>query len=400
MSIHIAVVGSPAFIQQIIKDSSSLPDVRIEGFPYDDPREAEDIADQLLFFDGAFFSGSFPYTYATEKANIPYAHHVVQDDVVLLTSLLYLTLTQHMRLEDISIDLVDMSRLESIFASFPSHVPSSQVKLLNPYMNLDDLFAFHEQLQESGTTRFALTSVEQVHRRLLSSGYASQLMIEPKERILHHFHEFLQQIRLKKSDQSQFAVLFYSDASEDTLNHMREHHYFGGKLMESTQDGIVLLSNKGKIESAMSNGYILLEDTPGHVGIGYGSDYQRAFEHARLALHTTSNATIRIVDDSKRITFTDQPAPIHFRVTQTRVYDMMKQTGMSPTNIEKLIRFSTNQLEFTAKELTDYLQVTRRTTERLIKKLVDAKLVHAIGEEMSYSQGRPRNVYKFQFPVD
>ncbi|WP_026826089.1 MarR family transcriptional regulator [Exiguobacterium marinum] len=400
MSIHIAVVGSPAFIQQVRKGSSSLPDVRIEGFPYDDPREAKDIATQLLFFDGVFFSGSFPYTYATEEATLPYAHHVVQDDVVLLTSLLYVTLTQQLRIENLSIDLVDTSRLESILTSFPSHMSPSQVKELSPYMNFEELIAFHEQLQQNGTTRFALTSVERVHRHLVENGFASQLMIEPKERILHHFHNFIQQIRLNKSDQSQFAVLCYSDASKDTLNHVRKHHCFGGKFMGTAQDSIVLLSNKGKIESAISNGFILSEDTPGHVGIGYGSDYQRAFDHAELALHTTSDATIRIVDDSKRMTFTDQPAPIHFRVTQTRVYDMMKQTGMSPTNIEKLIHFSTDHLEFTAKELTDHLNVTRRTTERLIKKLVDAKLVHRIGEEMSYSQGRPRTVYKFQFPVD
>ncbi|WP_215141365.1 MarR family transcriptional regulator [Exiguobacterium qingdaonense] len=399
MSIHIAVVGSSSFIHHIQK-GSSLFDVRIEGFPYDDPRETKDIATQLLFFDGVFFSGSFPYTYATEEATLPFSHHVVQDDVVLLTSLLYVTLTEQLRTEELSIDLVDASRLESILASFPSHMSPPQVKELSPYMNYEELIAFHEQHQRNGTTRFALTSVERVHRHLVGNGFFSQLMIEPKDRILHHFHDFIRQIRLNKSDQSQFAVLLYSDASKDTLNHVRKHHCFGGRLIETAQDGIVLLSNKGKVESAMSNGFILSEDTPGHVGIGYGSDYQRAFEHADLALHTTSSATIRIVDDSKRMTFTEQPAPIHFRVTQTRVYDMMKQTGMSPANIEKLIHFSTDHLDFTAKELTDHLNVTRRTTERIIKKMADAKLVHRIGEEMSYSQGRPRTVYKFQFPVD
>ncbi|MBR3062518.1 MAG: hypothetical protein IKG65_08965, partial [Exiguobacterium sp.] len=277
MSIHIAVVGSPSFIQQV-RNGSSLPDVRIEGFPYDNPREAKDIATQLLFFDGVFFSGSFPYTYATEEATLPFAHHVVQDDVVLLTSLLYVTLTQQLRLEHVSIDLVDASRLDSILTSFPLHMSPPQVKELSPYMNFEELISFHEQLQRTGTTRFALTSVEQVHRHLVDNGFASQLMIEPEERILHHFHDFIQQIRLNKSDQSQLAVLFYSDTSEDTLNHVTTHHYFGGKLMESTQDGIVLLSSKGKIESAMSNGFILPENISGRVGIGSGSDYQRAFE--------------------------------------------------------------------------------------------------------------------------
>lgn len=399
MSIHIAVVGSPAFIQHIVK-GSSLPDVRIEGFPYDDPREAKDIAHQLHFFDGVFFSGSFPYTYAMERANLPYAHHVVQDDVVLLTSLLYMTLTQHVQLEHLSIDLVDTSRLESMLEPFPTRISQSQVKQLHPNMNFEDLIAFHKQLQENKRTRFALTSVEQVHRRLVSDGYQSQLMIEPQERILHHFNDFLQQIRLQKSDQSQFAILHYSNSGEETLAHVTDQQFFGGKLLQSNEEGVTILSNKGKIETAISNGVVLPDLSSVHVGIGYGSDYQRALDHARLALYAESERLMRIVDDSKRLIFSDHPSPIHFRVTQTRVYDMMKQTGMSPTNIEKLIHFSRDQLEFTAKELTDYLQVTRRTTERLIKKLVDAKLVHPIGEEMSYSQGRPRTVYKFQFPVD
>ena len=398
MSIHIAVVGSPAFIQHIVK-GSSLPDVRIEGFPYDDPHETKEIADQLLFFDGVFFSGSFPYTYATEKATLPFAYHVVQDDVVLLTSLLYATLTQHVRIEDLSIDLVDTSRLESILTSIPGNILASQLKELHPHMNLEELIGFHKQLQANGTTRFALTSVEQVHRRLVSDGYQSQLMIEPKERILYHFNDFLQQIRLQKSDQSQFAILHYSNSSEETLAHVSNHQFFGGKLLQSNEEGITILSNKGKIETAISNGVVLPVPSSVLVGIGYGSDYQRAFDHSRLALYAESERQMRIVDDSKRLMFSDQPSPIHYRVTQTRLYDMMKQTGMSPTNIEKLIHFSQDQLEFTAKELTDYLHVTRRTTERLIKKLVNAKLIHPIGEEMSYSQGRPRTVYKFQFPV-
>lgn len=400
MSIHIAVVGSPAFIQQIVKESSSLPDVRIEEFPYDDPREAKNIANQLHFFDGVFFSGSFPYTYATEETPLPYAHHVIQDDVILLTSLLYVSTIHHVRLDDLSIDLVQASRLDTIFESLPNTLSPMHVKQLNPYMDFEDLIAFHKQLQDCRATQIALTSVEQVHRRLLNDGYACQLMIEPKERTLHHFNDFLQQIRLKKSDQSQFAILHYSDSSDEIVEHVTKQQFFGGKLLQSNEEGTAILSNKGKIESALSKGAILSKGLSGHVGIGYGSDYQRALDHARLAVHAESEKSIRIVDDTKQLIFSNQPSPIHFRVTHTRVYDMMKQTGMSPTNIEKLIHFSTDHLEFTAKELTDYLLVTRRTTERLIKKLVNAKLVHAIGEEMSYTQGRPRTVYKFQFPVD
>lgn len=49
---------------------------------------------------------------------------------------------------------------------------------------------------------------------------------------------------------------------------------------------------------------------------------------------------------------------------------------------------------FTAGDIAEYLQVSRRSAERLLKKLVDCKLVEVVGEEQPYRQGRPRSVYR------
>nr|WP_255551463.1 HTH domain-containing protein [Sporosarcina sp. E16_8] len=53
--------------------------------------------------------------------------------------------------------------------------------------------------------------------------------------------------------------------------------------------------------------------------------------------------------------------------------------------------------QFTANDLALYLDVSRRTAERTLKKLVDYKYATIIGEEMTYRQGRPRALYEFNF---
>ena len=77
-----------------------------------------------------------------------------------------------------------------------------------------------------------------------------------------------------------------------------------------------------------------------------------------------------------------------------------KETKLSPANLSKIIQFSQSHpsLKFTA-DLSEYLQVTRRSTERLLKKLVDYGYAHICGEEMPYQQGRPRALYELNLPL-
>ena len=78
-----------------------------------------------------------------------------------------------------------------------------------------------------------------------------------------------------------------------------------------------------------------------------------------------------------------------------------KETKLSPANLSKIIQFSQSHpsLKFTAPDLSEYLQVTRRSTERLLKKLVDYGYAHICGEEMPYQQGRPRALYELNLPL-
>lgn len=78
---------------------------------------------------------------------------------------------------------------------------------------------------------------------------------------------------------------------------------------------------------------------------------------------------------------------------------MAKETKLSPLNISKIMAFSKarQSLQFTAHDLSEHLQVTRRTTERILKKLVEHNYAKIVGEEMTYQQGRPRSLYELNF---
>lgn len=396
MSIHIAIVGSHEFVTTI-RSLGTPDDVRFTFYPYEHPLEAADIAKALGSFDGVFFSGSFPYTYATPSLQTVASHHVVQDETVLLTTLLYATLTYAVSLDQLSIDVVDPERLTSIFNSFPNRASTPAVMKIEPHIDFEDVIAFHTEHRTKGK-KLAVTSIEQVHRQLSRDECNSLLMIEPHTTVEHHLNMLIQQIRRKFADNAQFAIVLFGSNDKALLDHLRAVRYIGGHI-ESTDDGrITLLTTRGEANHALETGTIAPTNEY-LIGVGYGTHYQQAYEHANIALSAASEERIRIVDDSKRLSFPNREDHIPYRVTEAPLFDVIKQSGISPVNIGKILQFSKRSLEFTAKELTDHLGVSRRTTERLIKKLLDAQLIEVIGEEMSYNQGRPRAVYKFNFPT-
>lgn len=398
MSIHLAIVGSSDFIATITALAPDYEDVRFAYYTYQHPQEAASIAKQLGSYDGAFFSGSFPYFYALPYLSTNMAHHVVQDETVLLTTLLSAALTRAVSLEHVSIDVIEPRRLAAILSSLPEVTTPPHLMKIHPDVDFQDVFAFHANLQPA-QTNLALTSIERVHYQLQEQGYESQLMIEPPSTIQHHLEQLIQRIRQHLADNAQFSIILYKTDSKALREHLAAVHYLGGHLEMTEEASIVLLTTKGETVNALEESTLAPVSGGDRIGIGYGTHYQQAYEHAQIALSAATDERIRIVDDSKRLSFPKRDDVIPYRVTEELAFDIVKQVGISPANAGKIIQFSKRKLEFTAKEMTDYLNVSRRTTERLIKKLHDAHLVSVIGEEMSYAQGRPRAVYKFNFPA-
>lgn len=394
MAIHLALVGSDTFVSTVMR-AVSFDDVRFSPFIYHHPKEAATIAQQLGSFDAVFFSGSFPYAYALPYLKETLAHHVVQDETVLLTTLLHASVTQHVPLDRLTMDVNDPERLASIFASLPDMARPNVMKI-DPDVSFTDVFTFHASKQPHDAS-LAVTSIERVHHELLDAGYNSQLMIEPIRTIVVHVEKLIERVRHAQADAAQFAVVLYASTTPGLQTYLAALPHHGH--VEVHSDTTSLLTTKGVIERALQIETLAPSDEETKIGIGYGPDYQTAHDHATIAISASTHHPIRIIDASKKLSFPGTDETIAYRVTEDRAFDLMKRLGISPANVSKIIGFAKQTHEFTAKEMTAYLHVSRRTTERLIKKLFDAGYVEVIGEEMSYAQGRPRSVYKFKLPT-
>lgn len=143
------------------------------------------------------------------------------------------------------------------------------------------------------------------------------------------------------------------------------------------------------------------------IGFGYGKTVNEAEQNAKIARGFAKNNPIEscfyILTSDKELF---GPFPKEQRVQSLKndnpeLMKIAKETKLSPANLSKIIQFSQSHpsLKFTAADLSEYLQVTRRSTERLLKKLVDYRYANICGEEMPYQQGRPRAIYELNLPL-
>lgn len=142
------------------------------------------------------------------------------------------------------------------------------------------------------------------------------------------------------------------------------------------------------------------------IGFGYGTTVIEAEQNAGIALRFAQNDPFDkcgyILTDDKNLLgpYPKETKLQRLKNDDPKLFDIAKEIKISPGNLSKLIEFSRKRSssQFTAAELTDYLQITRRSTERIIKKLVDHGSIRVVGEEMTYQQGRPRSIYELHLP--
>ena len=169
-----------------------------------------------------------------------------------------------------------------------------------------------------------------------------------------------------------------------------------------------LYTSRGNIESTLkSKEFSPIFQTlasKAKLAFGYGESIIDATENANVALNLIQQSdghSFYVLDSNKKLLgpYPQSGATVDMKNTNPELVKMAEKTKLSPANISKLMNYSqTRQTkQFTANDLCLYLNVSRRTAERTLKKLVEFDYAKIIGEEMTYRQGRPRALYEFNF---
>lgn len=416
MAIRIAIIGPADFIDNITLLAGQIKDIEIIPYAYDRPQEANQLTKKIKPCDIVFYSGGLPYCFSSEarkNLSVP-AVHLKQDAMVVAVSLLSIITRKNYRLSDISMDLFDAASLESVLADIQSSNQSPYVidytQMLQGNFDAQTVVDFHKELYETGKTSIALTSIYSVYDQLVELGIPAQRMTDPSQAMVQGLREAKAKAEMRKMNSATVAVVYIVSSA---LPDQESLHHFSKNINASVQQGeksVSLFSTRGNIEKILNSDrlkeFLSRLTEPAAIGIGYGNTAADAEQNARAAHRFAAKDALRcgyLLTESKELI---GPIPKNSKVQRLvnddpELLELAKAIKMSPANLSKIINFSQSRhsLQFTAADLSEYMEITRRSAERMIKKLVDQGAIKVVGEEMTYLQGRPRALYELNIPV-
>ncbi|TDL30802.1 transcriptional regulator [Jeotgalibacillus sp. S-D1] len=416
MSINIAVIGSKEFIDQIKSAASELSNIRIDPYIYKKPQDTAEIIRKVKSCDVLFFSGALPYYFSKAvRENLPIPSlYLVTDEFTISSTLLSISYNRKISLDRISIDHIDSSVVNNVFNEIDIRFNHEQFLNFSPMLekNQFDLMSivnFHLSLWKQGKVDLALTSIHAVYDRLQALGVPAIRLTETKKILISGLNNAKKQAELHKRKASQVAAGYISaDLTQEQIRAFA--HHIHASFQQIDEGMTVFYSTRGEIETLMEQDFLrnfMSNYTSFLFGFGYGATIKEAEQNAKIALTFSESEEAAkygyILTEEKELL---GPLPhinkqVHLKNDHAHLFEIAKQTKLSPANLSKVIQFSSSRqdLHFTAKDLAEYLQITRRSTERIIKRLLDNGYLKVVGEEMTYQKGRPRAIYQLNIPI-
>ena len=412
MRTKIALFGSESFCQRALQFTKQRSDILLDLYSYRVPHEAKELITSLRPCDAILFSGSLPYLaakHALDAIPIP-ATYLKQDETEIATTLLSISLKQSFQLDKLSIDVPDITVLNNVLADIQSSNQQPHIYPLTENYSLQELVKFHQKSAEEGQTTIAITSVHAAYDCLLSLGIPVHKMVSVKSSFLQAVDVLSQDAMLQKSESFKMVVgsleINQATAIEQTAIERLTETLHAHCM--STDNTLLLYTTQGALQTALQRPEFkqATDVCKGHIAFGSGHTLTSAKENAVSALnYMKDNQTegLYLLDENKvlhnLLHLTEDT--IELRVIEPLFTEMAEKTALSPAVLSKLTQFgqSHQSTQFTANDLATYMDVSRRTAERTIKKLASSDYIHTVGEEMTYRQGRPRAIYELNFPV-
>lgn len=417
MNTKIALIGSRDFTEHVQASiAPRLNGIDLIPYIYSEPQEAEKLISTIVPCDAVLFSGALPYFFTKEackELTVPVLY-LEQDETALITSLFHILQHHEIKPEHVSIDLMDTAFVDHIMTDLhlqnpPQYVMDYKSSLPHNF-SINEYATFHQRLFQEGKTRFALTSIHSVYDRLVQLNIPCMRMIDPAKSLMRTINEARSQALLSKRKASTIAAVRLI-VQEKNSGLQKLVHLMEGTLQKKDGDSAyTVFSNRGSIENLLEtaefHSFFQL-DQPVLAGFGYGHTAAQAEENAETALSFASKYDTEscafIVNEDKELSgpYPDKNKKQQLKYNHPDMLSLAKQLKLSPANLSKIMQFYKNRTfrDFTAAELSDYMQISRRSAERILKKLVDNGSARITGEEMTYAQGRPRAVYELSFPM-
>lgn len=433
MRIKIAAFGPSGTMEKLL-ESVSHDTIDITPFIYKDPKESPGLVRDAYGFDALFFTGPVPYFFSLkeiEEKKLP-ATFVPFDEYGVSLSLNFVKTHLGFHTNKLSFDIHDSQYIYSVLKELNIDAESVFIKeyrtlIKEDFPFSDELVNFHYSLWQKGKIDLVITSINSVYETLKDLKANCFRMIVPRKNILDALNNVYSRCELILSKKSQITVGFVSIKEYGDI--LKRKGKIGGQELVLELHQLLLQFGKeinASIHYLGNNQYILFgtrgpleyitneyQELPilskiqellnihVSIGFGFGISANEAEENAQIALNYAeqikNKGSCYIITDSKLVIgpLDENVTGFHLRSENDLILSISKKAGLSVSSISKLLKFweIRGYKGFTSKDLADYFQFSKRSSDRMIKKLLDANFMHVSGEEQPFSKGRPRSIY-------
>lgn len=435
MVTKIAFFGSEDMTMLVMRYASSVAEIEVIPYIYQSAEEMSYLISKAHACDVYLFSGVLPY-FITKKNLGTFdkpAVYIEDNELNIALTLLHISNKQIASFDRVSFDLPNRNLLDLITTQLEIH---PQPRFVTDYSWLDkdfsksfllqDVLQVHVQLWETKQIDFVVTSIHSLHDELLHRGIPCMRMIDPKKNIIDALEEAKSLGVLLQAKHSQVAIgLIILSTTSDSLISFDifddKLHFFAKQINCTIQKNeshtYALYGTRGGIEYLFTN-MQLLEDlgsyaTTGNfvisIGFGFGITIIEAENNAQIALNYSQSKnqnlplSIYTVTENKVVIDGQENNSKQFilQSQDNELIQLAKEIGISVTNLNKVIQFTHSRPinRFTSSDIGDYFEITKRSAERILKKIADCGYLETIGEEQPFQHGRPRSVYRLNLPI-
>lgn len=417
MKIKMAVFGRVETIDRLQGYIDSFSDVEIIPFIYSETKEIIPLIDKAFMCDVYVFLESFTYLYAKDylkKKRLP-AIPVSFDEYMILTT--FYRLKNKSSFDRLSIDVCSRSHVESVIRDLHIRHVIHIYDYEQQSAHIESIIKFHETLWNEKKIDRVLTSIKEVNDNLVARGIPTTYMSLPKVNILDVIERAKAIMTLNKNTSAQIVAGFIQPKA-------RERHLIEPKQINQLH--LILQSFSKKTNSSVlktTNGQFALFGTrdilnylTSHfrtlpllkevkevlnmevdAGFGFGLTAKQAEKHALLALEACQESDIGscyIVNDRQEKI---GPIGVKKHVDTSRLYQALIHKARLNNELSyNFVDFITsrNNEPFSSHDVALHYQVTKRSAERTINKLLSGDVIKIVGKEKPYAKGRPRKLFQ------
>ncbi|MBU5483636.1 hypothetical protein KQI86_04790 [Clostridium sp. MSJ-11] len=375
--------------------------------------------------EGLVFTGVGVYSKVIEKVDpsVPYVY------TPFLTSSIMKSLWELKEkfpyCKNISIDIVKKSEVKDILEELNLNDINVQAMDYNHLYTEQDYVDFHVTMHEKEEVSVSIIGLGWVYEEVKKKGYPAIRLYSTKSAIKSTINDLLYKIKEAEAKEATMVVQLLSVKNQENISQYKaleirtliESNLVGylkeiqGSIFNLKSDQYIIFSTRGAIEN--TENLVKLKNTLDYleknnikifVGTGLGRTAYESEINARKALQIAAKeekSCIFKVDGNKieGPLLEEEELTYNLTMDNSEVEEMAELINLNPLYIRKInaIKEKYSKDTFTSEELAQYLNISIRSANRIIKKILDNNCGEVVGLESNNSLGRPKKIIKINF---